>query len=167
MLWVNVRARSNHLARGDTMRWCVFKIIHKCHHLLDVNESGASLVSSYSNTKSLLAFWRCLLLSFTSRNSVELSNKYSYTQLMHAWCLPDPIVSAPYLYVQYKVTMVSNFTWKRCSKVSTLKCKLVLVGKISSSFDCLAQVNFAIGQVKMEGWWSGGQVKFASQFFSL
>ena len=28
--------------------------------------------------------------------------------------------------------------------------------------DCPGQVNFALGQVKMEVWWPGGQVKLAS-----
>jgi len=28
--------------------------------------------------------------------------------------------------------------------------------------DCQGQVNFALGQVKMEVWWSAGQVKLAS-----
>ena len=32
----------------------------------------------------------------------------------------------------------------------------------STSARCPGQVNFAIGQVKMEIWWSGGQMKLAS-----
>ena len=35
-------------------------------------------------------------------------------------------------------------------------------GRKKPRSDCPGQVNFALGQVKMEVWWPGGQVKLAS-----
>ena len=35
-------------------------------------------------------------------------------------------------------------------------------GRKKPSSDCSGQVKFALGQVKVKVWWSGGQVKLAS-----
>ena len=37
-----------------------------------------------------------------------------------------------------------------------------LQGRKRPRSDCLEQVNFALGQMKMEVWWSNGQVKVAT-----
>ena len=41
-------------------------------------------------------------------------------------------------------------------------CISIYQGKTKQRSDCLGQVNFTLGQVKMDVWWSGGQVKLAS-----
>ena len=41
-------------------------------------------------------------------------------------------------------------------------CSDIDQGRKKPRSDCPGQVNFALGQVKMEVWWPGGQVKLAS-----
>ena len=56
------------------------------------------------------------------------------------------------LYAKIEITCLDlNFTEK-----------LPHQGRRKPRSDCPGQVNFALGQAKMEVWWPGGQVKLAS-----
>ena len=44
-------------------------------------------------------------------------------------------------------------------KKNTMFPPILVQGRKKPRSDCLGQVNFALGQAKMEVWWPGGQVK--------
>ena len=81
----------------------------------------------------------------------------------------DPLMWACLYFM--KMLARSNDQQKKCPGMATSKSmsnqqssymSYTMQGRKKPRSDCPGQVNFALGQAKMEVWWPGGQVKLAS-----